>query len=208
MMFQKLILLIFIFISLSFYSFCENEYEENGEDKLAMSVMVEYNFPTGDFEKFWDNGFGLFAQIEYLITNNTAIGIRGGYLSWKPDPDIKLSEGIYEYEYEFTSVPIIFNGRYNFIQDKYYIAYSGFLLGAYLSKDIKRQFQWVNNNRVKVYEEIKSDTHFNIAPIIGVLVPFGSFYLNINAAYNILFYPAYNRTFLSFYGGVTIPLII
>ena len=80
-----------------------NDPEEKSYDRFLPSILIDYNFPTGDFAEFWGSGFGVVLSFEYKILKELGIGLQSGYYEWDPDPDINLGD----HEYKYSNIPVL-----------------------------------------------------------------------------------------------------
>lgn len=165
----------------------------NAQGKMAIGAQGGVALPMGDFGESYDMGFGGTVTLAYHL--NPMLDITGsvGYLTWSGK----------DFDYTFSSIPVLAGVRYSFGKGKFNPYVSGELGMHFVTFDIPS----ITVFGITVGGGSVSESYFGFGAGAGFLYQLSpKLDLDVNAKFNSISSEGSSSTYLSIMAGVLVAL--
>lgn len=184
----KLFILVLIFLLSS------NIFSQ--EAKYGFALQGSLNFPTGDFDNYYNTALGGIGGVFYNITKTTRASLLIGYNGWQLDLDAfnkKVKEngnlGRYNIEAPINAIPILADFKVFFSTQSNFSPYLMFEAGVYrITREVYGKYINENGISSNVTRRVDNSNDASVALGFGVEYPMNeNLSFDLNGKYTYLF---------------------
>jgi hypothetical protein len=177
---MKKIIVFILFLSVTLFA---------QKGKYGFTVSGAVNFPSGDFNDYYNTQFGGYGGVFYNFSETGRVGLIIGYNSWSLDLDAlnntvkeNGNKGHYNIEAPINSIPVLLYVKFFFKTETEFHPYVIIEGGAYkISREIYGKYINENGNSNNVNYPSTDITSGGITPGFGFEYPINEI-LNLDAA--------------------------